>query len=466
MKKFIVLFILALAVSAWATFPGSPIGGGSSGGTTNADDLASGTVDAARGGTNTDTSGSTGTPYVTAGTWSVDNAATMRTNLGLGTIATQPSDNVAITGGTITGVTMAAKQDADADLTTLAAPTAWRVFYSNGTSAITELALGADGTYLKSNGASAAPTFATPSGAGTVNGPATATEDNVVTWGADNTAIKDGGVALSALARLAGPTFTGTVTVPTPFTLGATSVTSTGTQLNYLASATGTTGTTSTNLVFSTSPTLVTPTLGAATATTLDTGQGANELYDMDQNVQTTDNVTFNTVTATEFISNAANGTHKGNVANSGAASNLTTAGDFAYNLATGAMTIYDNVVGDNVILSAAIKTFSFGIDNVVDGDDILLWKLVRAATVTQVDCYASTDNVVGVLSKCASDNVTSCTAVDSTDWTVTNAVTGFSVNSGFENASIAAGAWLKWVTTSEGTSNSNKLSCTVRYRE
>lgn len=41
------------------------------------------------------------------------------------------------------------------------------------------------------------------------------------------------------------------------------------TQLNYLTSATGTTGTATTNLVFSTSPTLVTPTLGAATATSL-----------------------------------------------------------------------------------------------------------------------------------------------------------------------------------------------------
>jgi len=45
--------------------------------------------------------------------------------------------------------------------------------------------------------------------------------------------------------------------------------TTTSTQLGYLSSATGTTGTTSTNLVFSTSPTLVTPTLGAALATTI-----------------------------------------------------------------------------------------------------------------------------------------------------------------------------------------------------
>lgn len=74
---------------------------------------------------------------------------------------------------------------------------------------------------------------------------------------------------LALKANIASPTFTGTVTIPTPFTLGATSVTSTGTQLNYLNAATGTTGTTSTNLVYSTSPMLVTPALGVATATSL-----------------------------------------------------------------------------------------------------------------------------------------------------------------------------------------------------
>lgn len=52
-------------------------------------------------------------------------------------------------------------QTADSDLTTLSAPTAWRVFYSNGSQAVTELALGADGTFLESNGASAAPAFRT-----------------------------------------------------------------------------------------------------------------------------------------------------------------------------------------------------------------------------------------------------------------------------------------------------------------
>jgi len=42
--------------------------------------------------------------------------------------------------------------------------TAWRVFYSNTDGDVTELALGANGTYLKSNGATSAPSFGTPPG--------------------------------------------------------------------------------------------------------------------------------------------------------------------------------------------------------------------------------------------------------------------------------------------------------------
>ena len=142
-------------------------------------------------------------------------------------------------------------------------------------------------------------------------------------------------------------------------------------------------------------------------------------------------------------------------------------------NLAAGLQWMTDNCARvrstDNTVTFSAgclVKTFAFGIDNVITSDDILLWKVPRASTILQVNCYASTDNVVGVLSECTAGDVTSCTAVDSSDWTVTNATSGFSVNSGFENASIAAGAWLKWVTTSVGTTNSNKLSCTVQYRE
>lgn len=54
------------------------------------------------------------------------------------------------------------------NLTQFVDQTPWRIFYSNGSGDVTELALGAADTYLKSNGASAAPTWATVSGSGTV----------------------------------------------------------------------------------------------------------------------------------------------------------------------------------------------------------------------------------------------------------------------------------------------------------
>ena len=53
------------------------------------------------------------------------------------------------------------KQASDADLTTLSTPTTWRLFYSNGSSAITELALGGTNTFLMSNGASSIPSWGT-----------------------------------------------------------------------------------------------------------------------------------------------------------------------------------------------------------------------------------------------------------------------------------------------------------------
>lgn len=52
------------------------------------------------------------------------------------------------------------------NLTDFTSQTAWRVFYSNTDGDVTELALGADGTFLKSNGATSAPSFAVPSGSG------------------------------------------------------------------------------------------------------------------------------------------------------------------------------------------------------------------------------------------------------------------------------------------------------------
>ena len=73
------------------------------------------------------------------------------------------------------------------NLTEFVAQTAWRVFYSNGSGDVTELALGADGTYLKSNGASVAPTFATPAGSGDVSKVGTPVDNQIGVWTGDGT---------------------------------------------------------------------------------------------------------------------------------------------------------------------------------------------------------------------------------------------------------------------------------------
>jgi len=75
-------------------------------------------------------------------------------------------------------------------------------------------------------------------------------------------------------ADLADPTFTGTPTIPSPFYIGITLVTTTGVRLNLLNAATGTTGTTTTNIVFSESPALT----GVPTAPTAAPGINTTQI--------------------------------------------------------------------------------------------------------------------------------------------------------------------------------------------
>ncbi len=63
----------------------------------------------------------------------------------------------------------------------------YKVFYSDGSGDITELALGADGTFLKSNGASSAPSFATPAGSGDVSKVGTPVNNQIGVWTGDGT---------------------------------------------------------------------------------------------------------------------------------------------------------------------------------------------------------------------------------------------------------------------------------------
>ena len=73
------------------------------------------------------------------------------------------------------------------NLTSFVDQTAWRLFYSNTAGDVVELALGADGTYVRSNGASAAPTFAVPGGAGDVVKVGTPANSQIGVWTGDGT---------------------------------------------------------------------------------------------------------------------------------------------------------------------------------------------------------------------------------------------------------------------------------------
>jgi len=76
-------------------------------------------------------------------------------------------------------------------------------------------------------------TMPTPFTLGAVSVVATGTVMNYLTGATSNIQSQ-----INLKSNIASPTFTGTVTIPTPFTLGAVSVVSTGTVINYLTGAT------------------------------------------------------------------------------------------------------------------------------------------------------------------------------------------------------------------------------------
>jgi len=90
------------------------------------------------------------------------------------------------------------------NLTEFVDQTAWRVFYSDTNGDVTELALGADGEYLMSNGPAVAPTFETPAGAGDVSAAAVMTDHTIVRGDGGAKGIQDTGIAIDDADNMTG----------------------------------------------------------------------------------------------------------------------------------------------------------------------------------------------------------------------------------------------------------------------
>ena len=120
-----------------------------------------------------------------AGAFAYESGATVRTSLGLGTMATQNANSVAITGGSITGITDLAVADGG---TGLGSYTVGDILYASGATTLSKLAIGTAGQVLAVNGGATAPEWVTGGGggSGTV---ASATQYQVAYYTATGTVV-------------------------------------------------------------------------------------------------------------------------------------------------------------------------------------------------------------------------------------------------------------------------------------
>jgi len=143
------------------------------------------------------------------------------------------------------------------------------------------------------------------------------------------------------------------------------------------------------------SPSFTTPTLGVASATSLDTGFGANELYDMDQHVLTTSDVVFNTVTA-EIISpcTATDNDCFLEAVNTGALTDAyLKAGRLWFDNTLQAMKVRnnDNSATLEVFTSGAAHTLNFATTGTLTGGIMILDNVVSP---TAAQCYGSWNTI------------------------------------------------------------------------
>lgn len=374
------------------------------------------------------------------------------------------------------------KQAADTDLTVLATPTAWRLFYSNGSQAITELSLGADNTYLRSNGSSSAPTWSAVSGgSGTVTSLDNTTMDNTIIGGTTPAAgafssLSRGAVSdaefeyldnttsniqaqLDTKAPLNSPEFVGAGTSTGEWT--STQYNSTAVDGEHFINVGNTTHKADPaygdcEYYFPTNSWMCWDNTQWASPVV----QGTTELpWD-----NITSRPTINSVTITGAVLDNVSNYPTFNQNTTGAAAKVPSGASPTVD-AEGKIGI--DTSGDQVVYyggAERVLTYQFTKDFVINGytashDNVVRWKAHPSQTLTQLDCMTGgTDNVTVTLYECDANNANCATT-----GLVAAATSSGAADTSASNGTIDADDWVRVSLSSlQGTATS--VACTVRY--
>ena len=412
-----------------------------------------------------------------------------------------PAGNISLS-GTVDGVDVSAHAaDASAHhakttaLSEFTAETAWRLYYSNGSGAITALALGGAGTYLQSNGAALAPTFVTPSGTGEVNTSSSAgggfeltlpksTYDlpfKTITGGTGITV--DSSTANTVNISVTSGVYEGDLSNEAGLYAALSDVTDfvQPADINTSAEIAAIVGdeTGSGALVFNTSPTFVTSLImGAATLTEaeLEILDGAtlttielNYVDGVTSDIQTQINAQEAELNNSAGLLAALSDETGTGVAVFGTSPTITTPAISGNMTTTGTIDTVDVAALAAKVHNEDLRYFRFGIADpniFYDKDSLFCFEvnLAQAITITQIDvtCNANPTTQPAMSLRFATDFITRSTPTTIDDITPTAGVT--TITSGFTDATIPSGSDIYLVFTADPEAALNSITFKITY--